>query len=85
MKRSLPPPPVSLPSQALQIMWERVLHSIGEDLKPSVIEHHVARAGGVALALEAAELITAEQHRAMSKQIRWAERTSYQRLADQIE
>lgn len=61
------------------------MHSIGEDLKPSVIEHHVARAQGVALALETAELINAEQHRAMCKQIRWAERGSYQRLADQLE
>lgn len=85
MKRRLPPPPVALSNQALQVMWERALHSIGEDLKPSVIAHHVARAGGMAEALRKAELIDAEQERGMHAEIRWAERASYRRLADQID
>lgn len=39
----------------------------------------------MAEALRKAELIDAVQERGMHAEIRWAERTSYQRLADQID
>lgn len=78
----LDPLPVRLPTASLQQTWERELHSIGENLKVMVILHHVTGALGFARGLHAAELISAEQHRAMTDAVHRAERAAYQRLAD---
>lgn len=62
-----------LPSVPLQKMWEHEVHSIGEHPAVSVILYHVARAEGFAWALRVAELISEEQHRALSAEVKRAE------------